>query len=81
MLFPTTIIGSYPQPDWLVDRESLAKRFPPRVRLKVLWHVPEPWLAQAQDDATVLAVKAQEEAGIDIVTVRFDRSTISNDNR
>jgi len=68
MLFPTTIIGSYPQPDWLVDRESLAKRFPPRVRLKELWRVPEPWLAQAQDDATVLAVKAQEEAGIDIVT-------------
>ncbi len=68
MLFPTTLVGSYPQPDWLIDRESLAKRFPPRVRLQQLWRVPEPWLQQAQDDATILAIKAQEEAGIDIVT-------------
>jgi 5-methyltetrahydropteroyltriglutamate--homocysteine methyltransferase len=68
MLFPTTLVGSYPQPDWLIDRESLAKRFPPRVRLQQLWRVPEPYLQQAQDDATLLAIKAQEEAGIDIVT-------------
>jgi 5-methyltetrahydropteroyltriglutamate--homocysteine methyltransferase len=68
MLFPTTLVGSYPQPDWLIDRESLAKRFPPRIRLKELWRVPEPYLRQAQDDATILAIKAQEEAGIDIVT-------------
>jgi 5-methyltetrahydropteroyltriglutamate--homocysteine methyltransferase len=68
MLFPTTLVGSYPQPDWLIDREKLAKRFPPRLRAKELWRVPEPWLAQAQDDATVLAIRAQEAAGIDIVT-------------
>ncbi len=68
MLFPTTLVGSYPQPDWLIDRDKLAKRFPPRLRAKELWRVPEPWLAQAQDDATVLAIRAQEEAGIDIVT-------------
>jgi len=68
MLFPTTLVGSYPQPDWLIDREKLAGRFPPRVRMRELWRVPEPFLAQAQDDATVLAIKAQEEAGLDIVT-------------
>jgi 5-methyltetrahydropteroyltriglutamate--homocysteine methyltransferase len=68
MLFPTTLVGSYPQPDWLIDREKLGKRFPPRLRAKELWRVPEPWLAQAQDDATVLAIRAQEEAGLDIIT-------------
>jgi len=68
MLFPTTLVGSYPQPDWLIDRDKLAQRFPPRLRAKELWRVPEPWLAQAQDDATVLAIRAQEEAGLDIVT-------------
>lgn len=68
MLFPTTLVGSYPQPDWLIDREKLAGRFPPRVRMRELWRVPEPFLAQAQDDATVLAIKAQEDAGLDIVT-------------
>ncbi len=68
MLFPTTLVGSYPQPDWLIDREKLAGRFPPRVRARELWRVPEQWLAQAQDDATVLAIKAQEDAGLDIVT-------------
>ncbi len=68
MLFPTTLVGSYPQPDWLIDREKLAGRFPPRVRMRELWRIPEPFLAQAQDDATVLAIKAQEEAGLDIVT-------------
>jgi 5-methyltetrahydropteroyltriglutamate--homocysteine methyltransferase len=68
VLFPTTIVGSYPQPDWLIDREKLAQRFPPRLRAKELWRVPEPWLAQAQDDATLLSIRAQEEAGLDIVT-------------
>jgi len=68
MLFPTTLVGSYPQPDWLIDREKLAGRFPPRVRMRELWRIPEAFLAQAQDDATVLAIKAQEEAGLDIVT-------------
>jgi 5-methyltetrahydropteroyltriglutamate--homocysteine methyltransferase len=68
MLFPTTLVGSYPQPEWLIDRKKLAGRFPPRVRAKELWRVPEPWLAEAQDDATLLAIKAQEDAGLDIVT-------------
>src|SRR5215471_10197251 len=68
MLFPTMLVGSYPQPDWLIDRERLAGRFPPRVRAPELWRVPEPWLAQAQDDATILAIKAQEEAGLDYIT-------------
>ena len=68
MLFPTTLVGSYPQPDWLIDRARLAGRFPPRVRARELWRVAEPWLAQAQDDATRLAIGAQEAAGLDIVT-------------
>jgi 5-methyltetrahydropteroyltriglutamate--homocysteine methyltransferase len=68
MLFPTTLVGSYPQPEWLIDRQRLAGRFPPRVRARELWRVPEPWLAQAQDDATRLAILAQEAAGLDIVT-------------
>jgi len=68
MLFPTTLVGSYPQPDWLIDRAKLASRFPPRVRVRELWRVPEPWLAEAQDDATLLAIQAQEAAGLDILT-------------
>ena len=68
MLFPTTLVGSYPQPDWLIDRAKLAGRFPPRVRARELWKVPAEWLQQAQDDATIVAIKAQEEAGLDIVT-------------
>ena len=68
MLFPTTLVGSYPQPEWLIDRERLAKHIPPRVRASELWRVAEPYLTQAQDDATVLAIRAQEEAGLDIVT-------------
>jgi 5-methyltetrahydropteroyltriglutamate--homocysteine methyltransferase len=68
MLFPTTLVGSYPQPDWLIDREKLAKRLPPRVRAKELWRIPERFLAEAQDDATIMAIKAQEEAGLDIIT-------------
>jgi len=68
MLFPTTLVGSYPQPEWLIDRQKLAGRFPPRVRARELWRVPEPYLAQAQDDATLLAIRAQEQAGLDIIT-------------
>ena len=68
MLFPTTLVGSYPQPDWLIDRPRLAGRFPPRVPARELWRVPEPWLAEAQDDATLLAIRDQEQAGLDIVT-------------
>ena len=68
MLFPTTLVGSYPQPEWLIDRKKLADRFPPRVRATELWRVPEPYLAEAQNDATVLAIRAQERAGLDIVT-------------
>jgi 5-methyltetrahydropteroyltriglutamate--homocysteine methyltransferase len=68
MLFPTTLVGSYPQPDWLIDRKKLAGRFPPRVRARELWRIPEPFLAEAQEDATLLAIRAQEEAGLEIVT-------------
>jgi 5-methyltetrahydropteroyltriglutamate--homocysteine methyltransferase len=68
MLFPTTLVGSYPQPDWLIDRPQLAGRFPPRVRAQALWRIADPFLAQAQDDATLLAIAAQEAAGLDIVT-------------
>jgi 5-methyltetrahydropteroyltriglutamate--homocysteine methyltransferase len=68
MLFPTTLVGSYPQPEWLIDRAKLAGRFPPRVRARELWRIPEPFLAEAQDDATLLAIKAQEDAGLDIIT-------------
>ena len=66
-LLPTTVVGSYPQPDWLVDRAMLMDTVP-RVRLRELWRVAEPFLAQAQDDATVLAIRDMERAGIDIVT-------------
>src|SRR5690606_11696138 len=68
MLFPTTIVGSFPQPDWLIDRAKLAGRFPPRVRARELWRIPETWLAEAQDDATLLAIRAQEDAGLDTVS-------------
>ena len=68
MLFPTTLVGSYPQPEWLIDRKKLAVRFPPRVRARELWRIPEPLLEEAQNDATVLAIRAQEEAGLDIIT-------------
>jgi 5-methyltetrahydropteroyltriglutamate--homocysteine methyltransferase len=67
-LFPTSLVGSYPQPDWLLDREKLAGRFPPRVRVKELWRVAPEWLEQAQDDATLLAIRDQERAGLDIIT-------------
>jgi 5-methyltetrahydropteroyltriglutamate--homocysteine methyltransferase len=67
-ILPTTLVGSYPQPDWLIDRTKLADRFPPRVRAKELWRVAPEWLEQAQDDATLLAIRDQERAGLDIVT-------------
>jgi 5-methyltetrahydropteroyltriglutamate--homocysteine methyltransferase len=65
---PTSLVGSYAQPEWLIDRSRLAGRFPPRVRARELWRVPPEFLAQAQDDATLLAIRAQEEAGLDILT-------------
>jgi 5-methyltetrahydropteroyltriglutamate--homocysteine methyltransferase len=68
MLFPTSLVGSYPQPDWLIDRERLTGRFPPRVRAAELWRVAPAYLEQAQSDATELAIRAQERAGLDIVT-------------
>ena len=67
-LLPTSLVGSYAQPDWLIDRQKLAGRFPPRVRARELWRVEQPFLQEAQDDATVLAIRAQEQAGLDIVT-------------
>jgi 5-methyltetrahydropteroyltriglutamate--homocysteine methyltransferase len=66
LLLPTTVVGSYPQPDWLVDREQLAKGVP-RTRARELWRVPEAFLEQAQDDATLLAIRDMERAGIDII--------------
>jgi 5-methyltetrahydropteroyltriglutamate--homocysteine methyltransferase len=68
MLFLTTLVGSYPQPEWLIDRQRLAGRFTPRVRAHELWRVAEPWLRKAQDDATLLAIHAQEPAGLDVLT-------------
>jgi 5-methyltetrahydropteroyltriglutamate--homocysteine methyltransferase len=68
VLFPTSLVGSYPQPDWLIDRAKLAGRFPPRVRAYELWRVDPEFLQQAQEDATLLAIQAQEAAGLDIIT-------------
>ncbi len=67
-LLRTTVVGSYPQPDWLIDREGLSKRPPPRALARELWRVPERFLEEAQDDATVLAIRDMERAGIDVVT-------------
>ncbi len=67
-LLLTSVVGSWPQPAWLIDRERLGERLPPRVRAQELWRVPEPWLEEAQDDATRLAVADMERAGVDIVT-------------
>ena len=64
----TTVVGSYPQPDWLIDRKRLGERLPPRVRARELWRVPEPFLEDAQDDATRLAVSDMERAGVDVIT-------------
>jgi 5-methyltetrahydropteroyltriglutamate--homocysteine methyltransferase len=68
VLFPTSLVGSYPQPDWLIDRARLAGRFPPRVRARELWRIKPEFLDEAQHDATLIAIRAQEKAGLDIVT-------------
>lgn len=68
VLFPTCLVGSYPQPDWLIDRAKLSHRLPPRVRAQELWRVAPECLDQAQDDATILAIRDQERAGLDIIT-------------
>ena len=68
MTLTTTVVGSYPQPDWLIDRERLGARLPPRVRALELWRVSEPLLEEAQDDATRLAVQDMERAGVDVIT-------------
>src|SRR5580765_1679943 len=68
MLLSTTLVGSYPQPDWLIDRTSLLKQMPPRVRAHELWRVAPEQLESAQDDATLLAIRDQERAGLDIIT-------------
>jgi len=67
-LLPTTLVGSYAQPEWLIDRAKLAGRFPPRVRARELWRVSPEFLEEAQDDATLLAIRDQERAGLDIIT-------------
>jgi 5-methyltetrahydropteroyltriglutamate--homocysteine methyltransferase len=68
MALITTVVGSYPQPGWLIDRERLGDRLPPRVRARELWRVPEPFLEEAQDDATRVAVQDMERAGVDVIT-------------
>ncbi len=67
-LLPTTVVGSYTQPDWLIDRENLTKRLPPRVRAQEIWRIPPKFLEAAQDDATLLAIRDMERAGIDIIS-------------
>src|ERR1700683_2942965 len=67
-LIPTSLVGSYPQPEWLIDRQKLGHRMPPRVRAAELWRVAPEFLEQAQDDATILAIRAQEVAGLDIIS-------------
>jgi 5-methyltetrahydropteroyltriglutamate--homocysteine methyltransferase len=67
-LLPTTVVGSYPQPEWLIDREMLVTHGPPRVRMREIWRVKEPYLEAAQDDATRLAIRDMETAGLDIVS-------------
>ena len=67
-LLPTTVVGSYPQPRWLIDHGNLRGRLPPRVRAREIWRVPEPFLEEAQDDATLIAIRDMERAGIDIIS-------------
>jgi 5-methyltetrahydropteroyltriglutamate--homocysteine methyltransferase len=67
-ILPTTLVGSYSQPDWLIDRDRLGERLPARARAKELWRIAPGQLAEAQDDATLLAIFDQERAGIDVVT-------------
>lgn len=67
-VLPTTVVGSYPQPDWLIDRANLKGRLPPRVRAREIWRVAENFLEAAQDDATLIAIRDMERAGIDIIS-------------
>jgi 5-methyltetrahydropteroyltriglutamate--homocysteine methyltransferase len=67
-LLPTTVVGSHPQPEWLLDRAALGSRLPPRVRVQSLWRVAPELLEQAQEDATLLAIRDMELAGVDIIT-------------
>jgi 5-methyltetrahydropteroyltriglutamate--homocysteine methyltransferase len=67
-ILPTSLVGSYSQPDWLIDRKKLAGRFPPRVRARELWRIAPEWLDEAQNDATLIAIRDQERAGLDIIT-------------
>jgi 5-methyltetrahydropteroyltriglutamate--homocysteine methyltransferase len=67
-LLPTTVVGSYPQPDWLIDRGNLGGRLPPRVRAREIWRVAPEFLGEAQDDATLIAIRDMERAGIDILS-------------
>jgi 5-methyltetrahydropteroyltriglutamate--homocysteine methyltransferase len=67
-LLPTSLVGSLPQPDWLINRDLLASNTPPRVRMRELWRVAPEWLEQAQDDATLIAIRDQERCGLDIIT-------------
>jgi 5-methyltetrahydropteroyltriglutamate--homocysteine methyltransferase len=64
----TSVVGSFPQPDWLVDRDNLSHRLPPRVRAREIWRIPEPFLEQAQDDATLIAIREMERAGVDVIS-------------
>src|SRR6195952_2713086 len=68
MLFPTSLVGSTSQPDWLIDRAKLASRLPPRVRAQELWRIPSPFLEEALADAPTVAIASQEQAGLDIIT-------------
>jgi 5-methyltetrahydropteroyltriglutamate--homocysteine methyltransferase len=67
-LLPTTVVGSYVQPEWLVDRDNLKGRLPPRIRAREVWKIPEEYLEDAQDAATLVAIREMERAGIDIIT-------------
>src|SRR5947199_1741902 len=68
VLLPTSLVGSYPQPEWIIDRKKLADRFPPRTRARELWRVSPEFLEEAQDDATLLAIRDMERAGVDIIS-------------
>ncbi len=67
-MLPTSLVGSYAQPEWLIDRKKLAGRFPPRTRARELWRIAPEFLEQAQEDATIIAIRDQERAGLDIIT-------------
>lgn len=68
LLLPTSLVGSYAQPDWLINRQKLADRFPPRIRARELWRVAPEFIGEAQDDATTIAIRDQERASLDIIT-------------